>query len=663
MPPPRRLIVIFKTHLDLGYTDLAAAVLRRYIESFIPQAMATAQTLRERGGPERFVWTTGSWLITEFLEQASRRERRRMETAIELGDLRWHALPFTLQPELMDEGLFEFGLSLSADLDRRFGQQTLSAKITDVPGMTRAALPLLARAGVRLLHIGVNPATPLPAVPLVFRWRDPSGAELTVAYSGDYGRTITVRGLADELHFAHTGDNHGPQSAHDIIALFNTLREAHPGAQVVAGTLDDFAHALEPMQDRLPVVTAEIGDMWIHGVASDPVKIAHYRALLQFRQQALRKHPALAASPRWRKFSRALLCVPEHTWGRDTKIVVRHATAPWEIYTPGRWPKHDFARDRRQGMFADLEASWSEQRDYLRQATAALGQSPLGRQAVAALQACQPRVPLITHWRRATDVETTTGHRVRFDPRNGSLVDWVTPDGRRRADARHPLGLFSYQLFSPRDVERWYRDYTVNKEVTCSWSRPDFTKFGYEKLCGVRAKRWLAPITGMHVAETGIVTLRLQGPPYAAHDFGCPREIFIEWQFGENGAAQVALQWFGKDACRMPEAAWFSFHPRVSAPRAWRLVKLGHEIDPRDVVRRGNRRMHAVEAMRHPDLEITNLHAPLVRIGEANLLNFRQDLANARDGLHFNLVNNVWGTNFAQWCEDDARFEFKLFKP
>ena len=28
--------------------------------------------------------------------------------------------------------------------------------------------------------------------------------------------------------------------------------------------------------------------------------------------------------------------------------------------------------------------------------------------------------------------------------------------------------------------------------------------------------------------------------------------------------------------------------------------------------------------------------------------------------MHFNLVNNLWGTNFVMWYEDDARFRFSL---
>jgi len=74
--------------------------------------------------------------------------------------------------------LFEFGLSLSQELDARFGRQTIAAKMTDVPGHTRGIVPLLAQAGVKFLHIGVNPASTVPGVPPLFRWQDPSGAEI-----------------------------------------------------------------------------------------------------------------------------------------------------------------------------------------------------------------------------------------------------------------------------------------------------------------------------------------------------------------------------------------------------------------------------------------------------------------------------------------------------
>ena len=146
-PAVATVLVVSKTHLDVGFTATAAQVRARYLEEYFPRAMSVAERLRERGGPERLRWTTGSWILTEALDAADRTDRARLEQAIEHGDLCWQALPFTLHTEYCDRSLLEHGMSLSAELDRRFGRRTRAAKVTDVPGHTRALVSVLAEAG------------------------------------------------------------------------------------------------------------------------------------------------------------------------------------------------------------------------------------------------------------------------------------------------------------------------------------------------------------------------------------------------------------------------------------------------------------------------------------------------------------------------------------
>src|SRR6266481_2294747 len=76
-----RVLVMFKCHLDVGFIDTQAAIIRKYFEQHFPRAIQTAKTLR-RSGKTPYVWTTGSWLIYEYLEQAGREERKRMEQSI-----------------------------------------------------------------------------------------------------------------------------------------------------------------------------------------------------------------------------------------------------------------------------------------------------------------------------------------------------------------------------------------------------------------------------------------------------------------------------------------------------------------------------------------------------------------------------------------------------
>ena len=131
-----------------------------------------------RSGSDRYVWTTGSWLVYEYLEQANAQQRKKMEQAIVARDLAWHALPFNWQTEMLDRPMIDGCRGLSASLDRRFGVKTTGAKMIDVPGHSRGIITPIASAEVKLLDIGVNPASTPPDVPEAFVWKDPDGSSL-----------------------------------------------------------------------------------------------------------------------------------------------------------------------------------------------------------------------------------------------------------------------------------------------------------------------------------------------------------------------------------------------------------------------------------------------------------------------------------------------------
>ena len=322
-PPISTIHVVFKTHLDLGFTDTAANVTDRYVHEYLPRAIALAEELERRGGAARFVWTTGSWLIHEALRLGSAEERTALERAIRAGHVRWHGLPLTTHTELMDAGLVEHGISIGRGLDERFGVRTIAAKMTDVPGHTIGLVPFLSKAGLEFLHLGVNAASAVPEVPEFFVWRAPDGSEVVVNYARSYGATelgvAVVPGGSEALHLAHTGDNMGPPPVDEIEDLFDRLQAAYPGARVVASTLDAFSVEAVAAKASLPVVDQEIGDSWIHGVASDPVLTARLRALLRLRTEWVATGALVPGTPECDAFSDGLLLVPEHTWGEDLK--------------------------------------------------------------------------------------------------------------------------------------------------------------------------------------------------------------------------------------------------------------------------------------------------------------------------------------------------------
>ena len=54
-----KVFVVFKTHLDVGFTDLSSVVSRRYVEEFIPKARAVGEKLQADGSGGRYLWTSG----------------------------------------------------------------------------------------------------------------------------------------------------------------------------------------------------------------------------------------------------------------------------------------------------------------------------------------------------------------------------------------------------------------------------------------------------------------------------------------------------------------------------------------------------------------------------------------------------------------------------
>src|ERR1700733_6235492 len=195
-PEIKRVLVVFKCHFDAGFIDTQANVVYRYFNEFFPKAIDTAEQLSRSKGPDQanYTWTTGSWLLYEYLEQASPEQRKKMEQAIASNFIAWHAIPFSWQTELMDPSLITGAIALSQSLDQRFGRKTTGAKMTDVPGHTRGIVSPLASAGVKFLDIGVNDPTPPAVLPPLFLWKDSSGASLPVMYHHGYGGITEVPG-------------------------------------------------------------------------------------------------------------------------------------------------------------------------------------------------------------------------------------------------------------------------------------------------------------------------------------------------------------------------------------------------------------------------------------------------------------------------------------
>jgi hypothetical protein len=657
----RTIHLIFKTHLDVGFTDLAGRVVRNYFKHYIPSALRVAREMREAGG-ERFIWTTGSWLIYEYLEQASVKERKLMEEGILAGDIAWHALPFTTHTELMDAELFRFGLSLSQSLDARFGRHTTAAKLTDVPGHTRAIIPLLAKAGVSFLHIGVNPGSTVPSVPGLFRWQDPGGAELIVMYESGYGSAFEIPGLEHSLAFGHTMDNMGPQSGDEVKGVYREFKQRFPGAHVFASTLTDFAAHLEAVRDELPVVREEIGDSWIHGVGSDPIKVSRYRELLRLRAEWLAGDRVSYNERSFINFNRWLLMVPEHTWGMDEKTFL----GDHENYSADK-----FTAAREKANFKLFESSWVEKRAYPQMAVNALEDAPLAAEARTSLQQIRPQPPDFSQWQPLLPNQPLLENdrlSCGFNLENGSLfrlkdrlgaAEWVNEPS--------VFSQISLQTFSSADYARFFNQYIIESQRH-GWAEEDFTKPGLLPE-DAESRFWQPAVKAVYQrssADAQHLLFHLAFAAEAVRDYGAPGNVYLTNSLPVDGnTLYIDLQWFNKRASRLPEAYWISFQPAAPENSRWFIEKMGQEISPLEVVENGNRHLHASGSYvvcRAPgaNLRIAALDSPLVAPGQRSLLDFSNIQPDMRGGVHFCLLNNLWGTNFPMWFEEDCRFRFEI---
>lgn len=680
----KKVYVVFKTHLDIGFTDMGQTVLERYLNEYIPHSIDLAKEMNT-GENKKFIWTVGSYLIDYFFEHGSKAYCGKLEQAIKNGDICWHGLACTTHTELMDEDLLDFDLSLSDALDKRFGRETIAAKMTDVPGHTKAILAQMSRHGKKYLHIGVNASSMVPDVPQTFLWKDGNN-ELIVQYSFEYGSPCYAEGMDSVLEFAHTGDNLGPQSEAAVMAEMDRIQALYPNALVVAATMDDYARCLWEAKDDLPVITEEIGDTWIHGIASDPLKIMRYKALLKLKNE-WKSRGADIKDEAFKPFLMNLMLVAEHTWGLDFKKYLADFK---------NWTKEDFLKAREEdvttldfltnrnahmlgvlnedfkryrggaftGSYAVYEKSHAEQMAYIDKAVESLPKAykAAAKNCLNALEEKRHK-----HFDEMTfsqekllypyELVEINGWTAAFGG-NGQLVT-LRCGGKDWIDDKC-IGRLVYTTYNALDcVNNYYSYNRAFKDNQC-WSEGDFSKPGLENVEDLEHRDYTFAAKKI-VLSGNTVTVALAGNPTAVSKYSCPAQAVIAYTFGDT--VKIDLSWQDKDAGKIPEALWLEMNVNTENPYCWTMKKMGKTVYPMLVARGGNRRQHCVESVDYcgadGQVSLRSIHAPLISIGGRWLYGDYRQLPDMKDGFAWCLFNNKWGTNFKMWCEDDCYFEFE----
>ena len=417
---------------------------------------------------------------------------------------------------------------------------------------------------------------------------------------------------------------------------------------------------------------------------------ARLRALLRLRTEWVASGALVPGTPECDAFSDGLLLVPEHTWGKDLKTYlpdyVNYEKAAFQraraadVIDPAANP--DGVRRVRLGLHRAPQPAGPVVlgvRSLV--GRAARPPRPRARRAVARAPrrstGCDrrhaPRRDGADDRRRqrsrSTSPRRTTlgAYRVRFGD-DGALVGLVDAEGVEWADPEHPLAAYRYQTFDERDEARWLREYCRNLDENALLggarsvqARPRDRRDPARD--GLRAARGRRP-TDSTTTRTRSVVLELALPEQACRGVGRRRATSgsptgSRRSRGRSRSPSISAA-RTRRACPRPAGSGSARAPRRASGDS---SKLGTPVDPQSVVRNGNRSLHAVAEVTHTaarPFSLRPLDAALVAVGPPALLRFDNAVPDPDDGFHVNLHNNVWGTNFTMWFDDDLRFRFLL---
>ncbi len=195
----RQIIVVCKTHFDLGYSHRVKDLLAYYRTTMIDRALEVMEQAKELPPQQRFVWTSPGWVMQKVLEDwdgQTAERRQKLDAAMKSRQFVTHAMPFSIEAELVEPEEFARGYMFADAVSRQYGLPLAAgAKTTDVPSQSPSLATGLSHGGVKFMHIGCNwPSGYVQNMPPLFWWEGPDGSRVLTMYSTIYGTSTAFWG-------------------------------------------------------------------------------------------------------------------------------------------------------------------------------------------------------------------------------------------------------------------------------------------------------------------------------------------------------------------------------------------------------------------------------------------------------------------------------------
>lgn len=638
-----KIIAVFKTHVDIGFTDLPHKVLFNYSHHLLQDAVTTCEASQGEQEPHRFIWTMPAFPLYYALEHAEEPLRQRAEACIRRGQLVWHALPLTLRTEFFSRYSLEQTLWYAKTLCRRYGRpMPISAKMTDVPGHTMALVDVLAENGVRFLHLGCNPWSTTPKVPVLFWWESKTGNRVLTYYDKRYGNSLTPP--ADWPYPVHlamcvTNDNTGVQPPGTVANMAAEIEKSCPGAQFTTGTMDDFAREiLQCDLSGLPVIRGELGDTWIHGLGAFPESCAAiYGVRPQFEKICafLAEKNDTSFDALQREYLQNELLFGEHSGGVSSSVYIGRNR---------KYDKQELLEALKQPQFQYAEAGWNDER----------GWAFTAQKAALSLQKQVEQKYGVSFAAPAVVGGTENAHWKIF-VQDGKLCFL------HKASQKTITAAYFYEVVGRDRIETFLNSYLRHRY---DWALCDFGRYtmdGNNSYPPV-PDQYFAPIPQRQYADAHAVTLAYAGDSVSVNQYGNAREIKFTATVQED-EIRLSVDIVDKQPTMYVESGHVCFDLGLPLTDV-AIRKSGNWINPAiDIVPGANTALFAVDgAVCVNGLEIRPMHTPLVSFGESKIYRYNAGPYHpAENGrVCFNVFNNMWGTGAPQWIQGSFHCAYAL---
>eukprot|EP00040_Diaphanoeca_grandis_P033122 m.202065 g.202065 ORF g.202065 m.202065 type:complete len:879 (+) comp32815_c1_seq1:127-2763(+) len=620
-------------------------------------------------------------LGAEIIECPNATTIRNFKQAVANGSIFWQAFPHNAAPGAYDSSLFDASLDMGHWMATELGvAQPTTFSQRDETGMTRAILPLLNKRGVTMISLGSGGSSGgHPVIPDLFLWRDEaSKAEVVFTFDHGYGGGTHILPNGHALYCAWNTDNGGPQTASSVAGTLSSLRKQYPNANVHASTFDDFAKIATSVKDQLPLVTSEIGDTWLYGIPSDPLKNVWFRAFSRVRRACVNSGACDPTDMTMRRFDRLLTKIPEHTWGEDTT---------WYLHDYDNWTNTQVGTAMHQDNYNMTVESWREQRSYLVNALGVLKSDENYTKLAQAMtdevntyaSLTEEPTPSSMGYHQVSDIHST----LRCDAASASLsfgaeggIASLKPDSGMAWTG--PLAKFTYQTLSSDDFTAFDADYG-NGGCKATTENPGCHNFHKPNMSSAHPQHLeVSPnLTQVWVSSDGCSFAAMsEFPPMPGNvSYGPPTRVWTRVELSslkQGVSADVTVNWVNKSTTRLAEATWVSFDPTVSnSKNGWSIWSLDTSVDPTDVVEHGAVHLHTMGPdggmiYKGPEgtAAIYSIDAPVVSCGLLSPFPTPGDNSTLKEnmakGMHWNTNNNIWNTNYPQWYPFEGT-EFSIY--